>query len=261
MVKKARKLAELTGTVDVACVIHGQNYQWEYVDNLYAMVVKNTMRPVRFHVFTEHDRSVPGHMVKHILQEWPDISGPKKSWWYKMQVFDPKHIQGRVLYLDLDLIIVRNIDWLWNLDSKYFWGIKDFRYIWKPNWQGINSSIMLWDVVRYSWIWTDFAAKNIHATVKQYHGDQDYLNAALDKKNLRFFDTDLVKSWRWQILDGGLHPSTKTYKTPGSGTKIDPSTSVVVFHGHPKPHQLTDTDLRDCWQQQTRQPSYDGTLP
>lgn len=247
MVKKARKLAELSGTVDVACVIHGKGYDWQYVENLYAMVIRNLIRPVRFHVFTEHDRSVPGHMIKHVLQEWDNISGPKKSWWYKMQVFDPAHIQGRVLYLDLDLVLVRNIDWLFALDHSYFWAIKDFRYIWKPNWQGINSSIMLWDTVRYAWIWQDFAAKNVHATIKQFHGDQDYLNSIVNKKHLRFIDQDKVKSWRWQILDGGLDAGTKTYRRPGQGSHIDSTTSVVIFHGHPKPHEIQDAWLRSCW--------------
>jgi len=63
------------GRIDCACVIHGSGYDWSYVERLYNMLCRNLHAEVRLHVYTEHDRSVPPHMVKHILTDW-GIAGP-----------------------------------------------------------------------------------------------------------------------------------------------------------------------------------------
>ena len=101
------------GRIDCACVIHGSGYDWPYVERLYNMLCRNLSAEVRLHVYTEHDRSVPPHMVKHILDDW-GISGPKRSWWYKMQLFNPAHFAGNLLYFDLDVVIANQLNWIPN---------------------------------------------------------------------------------------------------------------------------------------------------
>lgn len=234
-------------TVDCACVIHGDAYDWIYVERLYNMLQRNTSYTIKMHVFTEADRPVPDYMVKHVLTEWSGISGHKKSWWYKMQMFNARHFQGRLLYLDLDTVIIQNIDWMWQTDANHFWTIKDFRYLWRPQWNGLNSSVMLWDTKKYHWIWDKFSGENIDTVVKQYHGDQDYLTAVLNNKEIRFFDVNTIKSWRWEIKDGGLDMQTRLYKRPDTGSTIDPKTCIVVFHGQPKQHQLQDNIIDKYW--------------
>ena len=233
--------------INCACVIHGDAYDWIYVERLYNMLKANSKHDIRLHVFTEPSRIVPAPFIKHELEEWPGIAGPKKSWWYKMQMFNPTHNLGRVLYLDLDTVITKNIDWIWNLNECYFWAIKDFRYLWRPTWTGINSSVMIWDTVKFNWIWKDFISKNINATVKLYHGDQDYLNSLLDDKNRRFFDVESMKSWRWQCNDGGLDMTSRKYRKPGLGTIVDSNTAIMVFHGRPKPHEISDSVVEQYW--------------
>jgi hypothetical protein len=240
----AKRISE---TLDCACVIHGDKYSWEYVERLYNMIAANTRYKIRMHVFTEPHRSVPDNMIKHELIEWPGISGPKKSWWYKMQMFDPKHQLKKVLYFDLDVVIVDNIDWLWDLSDQYFWAIRDFKYLWRPEWNGINSSVMLWNNVKLNWIWDSFSSKNINATVRLFHGDQDYLNSILDDKTRRFLNTDFVKSWRWQCLDGGFDIKSRAYQNPNAGTSIFPCTKIMIFHGNPKPHEIQDPVVHKYW--------------
>ena len=131
-----------TGPVDCACVIHGNGYNWVYVEKLHSMLSRHLSRGVRLHVYTEANRSVPPYMVRHNLVEWTGISGRKRSWWYKMQMFNPVHYQGQMLYFDLDTVIVDNIDWILELSPFYFWTIRDFRVLWKPDVQNMNSSVM-----------------------------------------------------------------------------------------------------------------------
>jgi lipopolysaccharide biosynthesis glycosyltransferase len=164
-----------------------------------------------------------------------------------MQMFDPRHNLGRVLYLDLDTVITKNIDWMWQLNEQYFWAIKDFKYLWRTTWNGINSSVMIWDTKRFTWIWDDFASKNINATVKLFHGDQDYLNTVLSDQDRRFIDIETIKSWRWQCKDGGMDMRTRQYQSPNAGTVIDSKTAVIIFHGRPKPHEVVDPVIAQYW--------------
>lgn len=233
--------------LDCACVIHSDGYSWQYVENLYNMLQHNSERQINFHVFTEKDRAVPETMIRHDLVEWPGIAGPKKSWWYKMQLFDPANFQGQMLYFDLDVVIVDNIDWIARLDPNYFWAIHDFKYLWRPTWTGINSSIMYWNTQRFAYIWDDFVLQNIESLIRKFHGDQDYIGSLLTPDQLRYFNENWIKSWRWQLLDGGIDPATRTYNKPNSGTALDASTKIMIFHGHPKPHEISDRIVQQHW--------------
>lgn len=243
------RILDPADTVDVACVIHGTGYEWIYVDRLYDMVKFNTTRNFRFHVYTEESRPVPTHMIKHSLIDWPGVSGPKRSWWYKMQLFDPANNHGPLLYLDLDLIITKNIDWIWKLDLEYFWAVNDFRRIFRPGRQDINSSVMYWNRDRHSaLIWHQFNTRNFSTILRKYKGDQEFLNDIIDQSDLRFFDVNKIKSYRWEIKDGGLNPKKRTYYMPNTGSHLETDTSLVVFHGTPKPHEINDFILKGFWE-------------
>ena len=244
MAKKNR--ARTDGIIDCACVIHGNGYDWEYVEKLYNMLTRTIPAGIRFHVYTEHDRSVPPHMIKHILDDW-GVSGPKKSWWYKMQLFNPEHFKGNLLYFDLDVVVIRDLTWLTELPTDYFWTIKDFRYLQNHRISTINSSTMWFNVEKFSWIWDKFLLGNILDTMKQYPGDQDYLNHVLDVNQRRFFEDRYFESYRWQCQDGGYDFLRREHRFPKSGMRVNDDTSVVVFHGKPKPHEVSDSLVKDFW--------------
>lgn len=233
--------------MDCACLIHSTGYDWTYVERLYRMLKSNTNREVRLHVYTEGDRPVPLHMIKHPLTEWAGVGGPKKSWWYKMQLFNSEHHQGPLLYFDLDVVITRSIDWIWNQDLRYFWTLHDFRYLWRPHWKGMNSSVMFWDTRQWSTIWQQFQSVDMKSLFRRHQGDQDYLNTVIPVEDLKFLDKEKVKSWRWQIKDGGIDPKSKRYLRPDAGSVLDPRTSVMIFHGNPKPHQIHDPVVTRYW--------------
>jgi hypothetical protein len=233
-------------TIDCACVIHGDAYSWEYVDKLYNMLCRHLTPKVRLHVYTEATRPVPGPMIKHELVDW-GVTGPKKSWWYKIQLFNPVHHCGPLLYFDLDTVIVGNIDWMWQQSTAYFWAIRDFKYLWRPNHTGLNSSVMWWNTQHYQNIWDTFIQQDLATTMRKYPGDQDYISDIIPENQRRFFDINRVQSWRWQCLDGGYNFQKRCHRAPGTGTNITDSTSVMVFHGNPKPEQTTDQIVVTHW--------------
>lgn len=234
--------------IDCACLIHSDGYDWIYVERLYNMLCRNLNKPIRFHVYTEESREVPDHMIKHSLIEWPCVAGPKKSWWYKLQLFNSEHHDGNLLYFDLDTVIVRSISWIPQLPTSRLWTIKDFRRLQHQDWTRMNSSIMWWNVPMLDWVWKQFSQHNLESVIRQYRdGDQEYLWEKLGPMWTRFFPSDCIQSWRWQAFDGGMTFPKKKSVTPGTGTRIDNNVSVLVFHGHPKPHEITDPTVVKLW--------------
>lgn len=237
----------IKNTIDCACVIHGDAYSWAYVDKLYSMLSRHLTPKVNLHVYTEPSRQVPAPYIKHELQDL-GISGPKKSWWYKLQLFNSEHHQGPLLYFDLDTVIVNNIDWIHNLSTEYFWSIREFKRLWRPTFYGVNSSVMYWDTIQYNHIWKDFAQKNLNGILEKYRGDQDYITDTISKTELRYFPIENIKSWRWECLDGGYDFKNRRFYAPNAGTSVPNQTSILVFHGKPKPVEVTDPYIKQHWQ-------------
>jgi hypothetical protein len=242
-----QKLQDPLTPINCACLIHGDAYPWLYVEKLYSMLSRHISRPINLHVYTEESRTVPAPYIKHSLIDW-DISGPKKSWWYKLQLFNSDFYSGPLLYFDLDTVITANIDWLWQLNLRYFWAVRDFKYLWKPHSTGINSSIMWWNTNQYSYVWENVINQKLTSLFSRHHGDQDFISEIIPYEQRRFFDTESVKSWRWECLDGGYNFQSRKHRNPGNGTALASQTSVLVFHGKPKPENIEDPVVLAHWQ-------------
>lgn len=232
--------------IDCACVIHGDAYDWTYVQRLHNMLNRHISPGVRLHVYTEADREVPAPMIKHVLEDW-GIKDAKKSWWYKMQLFNSAHHAGPLLYFDLDVVIVDNIDWIWQQSLRYFWTVRDFKYLWRPTDYTMNSSIMWWNTVQYHYIWTCFRNQNLQEIMSSYHGDQNYLSTSIDGSIRRYLDLERVQSYRWQCIKGGYDFRNRMYRQPESAIDVGSKTSVIIFHGKPKPDQVQEPMILQHW--------------
>lgn len=243
----ARRNAEMaTGFVDCACLIHDVLYDWKYVENLYNSLCRNLTPQIRLHVYTEKNRPVPGHMIHHPLQEWPGIRGPKRSWWYKIQLFNSQYHRTPMIYFDLDTVITGNIDWIWQLPTDQFWAVQDFKYLFKGGNHVINSSVMWFNPAQWNYVYQEFDPGDV-VQVRRWHGDQDYIQEKIPLSKRQYFPIDQVRSWRWELYDGGYNFRSRKHHTPGTGTLIPESTSIAVFHGHPKPHEISDPVILQHW--------------
>lgn len=237
--------------IDCACVIHSNGYDWQYVEKLYSMLARNLSQPIRFHVYTEADRPVPAHMIKHVLTEWPGIAGPKQSWWYKMQLFNNELYSGHMLYFDLDVVVTDNLDWILQLPQRNFWAIHDFRRLWKKTSRTINSSVMYFNNKEYNYIWSKFQQHSLASVVNNYKGDQDFITEAVDPRHLRYFDLDRIVSWRWQLANPCQHtPVRRSTTAPvidATQLQVPKNASVLIFHGNPKPHEIDHSIIKKFW--------------
>lgn len=95
-------------SLTVACVLVKGHVDFSpvYVERLLLMVRRFVDRPFRFVCLTDQ----PGAMPDGV--EAIRIATPKeKGWWSKIELFNPGHgLRGRVLYLDLDVLVVRSLD-------------------------------------------------------------------------------------------------------------------------------------------------------
>jgi hypothetical protein len=160
--------------VTIACVWVSGNvpYSVEYVTNLRAMVAKHLTRPHDFVCFTDRPWLVPAGITSIPIHS----PAPLPGWWAKIQLFRPKQFTGRVLYLDLDTVIVGSLDPIVDYPAELallphagtFEG-KDGRRVIKR----FNSSVMVWnaDCELVSQVQTGWSAD----VANELWGDQDWL--------------------------------------------------------------------------------------
>lgn len=203
---------------NIICLKVGKKYKSDYVNNLYYMVKNNTKKDFNFFCFTDDDRGIDKKINCISL---PDLSKKKiEGWFYKLALFDPKinPIRGKVLYLDLDIVIMNNIDHFFEVEGEKLYIIED--WIYKANKiKKYNSSVMCWNTKNYTNLFLDYL-NNVFK--KNYCGDQDFITDYV--KDVVFWPDKWCISYKW-------HECEK--KIPEEETKI------IVFHGKPKPHEVS----------------------
>lgn len=147
-------------------------YSAEYVLQLKRAVERHYPRVHRFVCLTDaHPHELPGVEVIKI-KPVQGIAG----WWSKIELFNKKHeICGRVVYLDLDVLIVNSLQPIVEYPAEFalvphggtFTGRGGLKVI--PRY---NSSVMVWDVSprmhKLFDLWTINAPRRLW-------GDQDYI--------------------------------------------------------------------------------------
>lgn len=204
----------MTGALlTVACVEAG-NYLTrgaEYVRTLAAMVRRNLDVPHRFVCLTDRAAGF-GPGIETVPLE-PGLRG----WWNKLQLFRPGLFEGRVVYMDLDTVVVGAVGFL--ARDK---GILHLRqWGWANDMYG--SGVMVWDAGEHEAVWTKYSAE----TAARFPGDQDWIHN--------------VSSW--PALDAWRCVSYRYHCRKG----LPNDARVVCFHGRPKPHEVAEPWVRAHW--------------
>lgn len=226
----------------ILCVRFGNKYGREYVERLRNMVSRNMLIPYQFVCLTDDRHPIDG--VRTIFQP---SAGYQKLWWHKIHMFDrDMPLEGRILYFDLDVVIHRNIDKLAKFNFKDMAGIRDFNRKFYPAWQYLNSSAMSWNHGEQHHIYESFRRDT--NTAMRLQGDQDYIWKVM-KNKITFWPDSWIQSYKWEIrsrdeltmIDGKRKFKTHSNKDPY------PDCSVTVFHGDPKPQDVSDRYVVENW--------------
>lgn len=157
----------------VACVwVHGHlPYPVEYVTRLHAMAQRWITRPFSFVCLTDRPKHVPAGVTPiHIPSP-----NPLKGWWSKVRLFDKSlGLTGRVLYLDLDTLIVARLDDVIDYPADFALSPHAGTFEGKGGLQVIkrfNSSVMVWNAETQHALF-DAWSPNVASVL---WGDQDYI--------------------------------------------------------------------------------------
>ena len=193
----------------VWCVCVGDKYHTGYVHALKEMVDKYLTIPHDFKCIS--DKKIDGITTIEPVKAYD-------SWWSKINLFAPGVAIGKSIYLDLDVVITGNIDYLEVYTNSFSA---------PSNWAqsghgGIQSSVMCW---QGNWH-TPFEKFKYDFVSKRLWGDQEFL---------------------WELLgdDWQKIPNIGSYKyhvRPVS--QIPEWMRVCVFHGLPDPHEVKDECLQ-----------------
>ena len=245
----------------VVCVKWGSKYSADYVNVLKRMCDRHITVPYEFHCLTENKDGIDTGIDIIDLPELPGI----KSWWSKMYMFSPAMpLQGTILYLDLDVIVFRNIDQFFSHNPGEFKIIRDFNRCRIPTWTHSNSSCMRWESGTMQYLWQAFQNDPV-AAMQANHGDQDFIMKRA-RDDIRHWPDAWIRSYKWELMPRAGMRTTKinnkvTHEYPpvlkGDVIEVfDPESKqyqaeldrcVAVFHGKPDPHECTDPFVVDNW--------------
>ena len=151
----------------IACLKHGSKYNADYVNTLYAMCKRNMTLPFEFVCFTENQTDLNKEIRIEPLPQHRGLQG----WWYKPMFFNPDLIlQGTVLFIDLDVIIFRNIDKLFTYQTGKFCVIRDFNRKNNPSWNKFNSSCFRLEIGQHAHVYRNFMMNPV-VNSRKFHGD------------------------------------------------------------------------------------------
>ena len=232
---------------NVVCVNWGNKYGVEYTLRLYNMVKRNTTKDFKFYVLTDNVNYYDKHSNITAVELDTDLVG----WWNKLLLFKKGTLpDGEYLYFDLDVVIVGNIDCLF--EHGPFAITRDFI---RPD-AGLlpgpeyNSSILKFDNRTTNGIWLHYInnKKLWQSYQKEVHffGDQNvishYVNAYPSFLNV--FPDELIWSYKKGVERGKTAGDRSRY----FGETIPPNGRVCVFHGEPSPDKVQTDWVKKHWQ-------------
>jgi hypothetical protein len=159
--------------VTVACVfVRGHvPFTVEYVRKLHAMCGRWLTRRVRFVCLTDRPEQMPTGVEGIRIKLPRGLFG----WWAKVQLFNPEHgFTGRMLYLDLDTLVVDELDPIVDYPASFALAPHGGRFEGRQGRAVVrrfNSSVMVWDAGTADHLYTDWTED----ISDRLWGDQDWI--------------------------------------------------------------------------------------
>ncbi len=221
-------------TLNVVCIKWGSKYPPEYLNYLGRSVRRFLSVPHRFVCLTDDRTGIDrGIETRPLVEELP-------GWWNKIALFKSSvhDLRGTILYLDLDMVIIRNIDDLpaW---SGAFLAMPTFRRKGE-----FGSALMRFEIGRYPRVW-DLFEPRAHDIIRSIQGDQNWINACCTTTAEHESTRKVRELWPEVtpadcLIDpfpGSWFPDYKGQLQAGPH-RISRDAKVIVFHGRPMVHEV-----------------------
>lgn len=222
----------------VASVKWGTKYGPEYVNILHNMVKRFLSVPFEFYCLTDDAVGLDERI--NIIEIDPNAL---EGWWNKITLFRPGIFpnNSRVLYLDLDIVIVGNLDFLLK-SSAPFTILKS----WKTKYLVWNSSVMLFTPSECHHIYERFQ-KQSKDVIAKYKGDQDWIFECTKDTAHNWADEKIISFKRHcnALVYPRLNRMIKKFGSlpalPSASCPPPPEgAAIICFHGRPNPADVKD---------------------
>ena len=229
-------------TINVICIKWGTVYDSDDVNKLHRMIKKNTKSNVDFYCFTEDSENFDDDIIVKPLPVLNTIEEYQHKYAYKKEagLCDDNlgDLNGqRVFFFDLDVLIVSNLDELYQYPkSDKFYIINDWN----------SKGSLVGQATCYSWVVgtlgyiKEYYEKNPKEVVDEfYNASQEYLSAKVIEKSkkLNFWPDEWFCSFRFHCM--AKFGPLRHFITP-SLPKDKPGLKVINFHGYPKPKEAVE---------------------
>ena len=241
---------------NVVCIKWGEKFGVEYVNKLYNAVQRNLSLKHRFICLTDDAEGIVAGVETFDIPR-ADL----KICWNKLALFDRgiHNIEGQILFLDLDVVIVKPIDdlFLFQPESKFVsikeWVSVDYAL---PDMSPFNASAMRFDVGAYPFIVEEFYKERDVTLIEEIFFDEAASKLGQSEKVTyndlegfppRVFNGD--QEWEYYML---YKNNVKVDYYPEGWLAsyrygFDSKARVIVFHGEPKPEQVSDEIVMRNW--------------
>ncbi len=201
----------------------GDRYGPGYVNRLFAMVARNLALPHRFVCLTDDAAGIRPEVECRPLPAIELADAPPHSGWRKLSCFAPEldDLGGQVLFLDLDLVVVAEIDCLFAHPGA-FCIIEN----WTQPGRGVgNSSVFRFNAGAHRDVLARFRADPAQI-IRRWPNEQTYLSRTVEE--VTYWPRSWCRSFKHDCL-----PARPL--RPFKQARIPAGARIIVFHGEPKP--------------------------
>ena len=215
------KTETMTSAYNVVCVKAGPKYGPDYVNKLYSMCRRHITLPFRFVCLTDDVTGVDDGIECLPLPD-PQFKGV----WHKLSVFRPRlyDITGRILMIDVDVVIVDNMDGFLTLPGSFCINLD-----WNAETPTLQGSIYRLEAGSLPHVYERLAA-TYPDSCAPYRGEQGWLTANIKE---------------WTTWPDGWSVSYKKHcdRWRWFPSRVPKGAKIVNFHGIPNPPDA----LRGHW--------------
>lgn len=214
----------------VMCIKWGTAYGADYANTLYAMVARNTDRPLRFVCFTDDATGLRKEIAALPLP--PIDLPPSHQWkaWRKISLWqkDLADLTGDVLFIDLDVVVTGSIDVFFDFKPEETYCVIEN---WTQAGQGIgNTSVFRLRVGAHAEVYETLMADPA-GTVAQFRNSQTFCSRTIT--SMVYWPAEWCVSFKHTLLPRWPLNFIQTAALPESAR-------VICFTGYPNPDHARD---------------------
>lgn len=205
----------------------GTKYPALFVNRLYAMLRRNLTLPFELVCLTDDPAGIDPAVRCLPLPPLDLPPGLPERGWRKLTVFGDLGLSGTALFLDLDVVILRNIDHFFSHradDRRRLYIIKDFKKRWRITG---NSSVFRFELNAFPDLLPHFRHHFDDIRAAHRH-EQSFLSAYLHGRDqLRYWPAGWCQSYKYHAL----YPPPLDWLLPPRRPDCD----ILIFHGEINP--------------------------